>query len=254
MQPQLPAIWRPYAEAAIALGARSTAAALAPGRSSARLDELARRLHRELDHMMEKAFAALPGGGELACAPGCDVCCRSLPVGVLPLEVFTVVHRLQDVRATDAALDERLVTFETTPATEDATGSTGDSDATVAGRPHTGVLAAGVVPAPGSLGPCPMLGAGGLCLIYSSRPLACRGCVSGDEAACAACDDTVLVPRSTAHQLGAAAVAKGAGDALEALGLTGRPVELRAGLALALRDPGAEKRWLRGEDVFAGLG
>ena len=27
--------------------------------------------------------------------------------------------------------------------------------------------------------PCPLLGDGGLCLVYSSRPLACRGCVSG---------------------------------------------------------------------------
>jgi hypothetical protein len=77
--------------------------------------------------------------------------------------------------------------------------------------------------------------------------------VSADVSACAARDETVLVPRSTAHQLGAVAMAKGVSDALEALGLNGKPVELRLGLAFALRDTDAERRWLRGEDVFATL-
>jgi hypothetical protein len=55
-----------------------------------------------------------------------------------------------------------------------------------------------------------------------------------------------------AHQLGAAALAKGVTDALDRLGLAGKPTELRYGLALSLCDEDAEKRWLRGEDVFAG--
>ena len=38
--PQLSPIWKPYPEAARALGARLTNAALGPGRSSGRLDEL----------------------------------------------------------------------------------------------------------------------------------------------------------------------------------------------------------------------
>ena len=234
--PQLPAIWRPYAEAAHGLGARLTTSALAPGRSSSRLDDLAKRLHREIDSMMAKAFAALPEAGELACAPGCDVCCRSLPVDALPLEIFTLVHRLDDARAENPVLDGRLTALAAAcPAAEPSSGRTSGA------------------PAPGSLAPCPLLAAGGLCLVYSSRPLACRGCVSADASACAACDETVLVPRSTAHQLGAVAMAQGVSDALEALGLNGKPVELRLGLAFALRDTDAERRWLRGEDVFATL-
>jgi hypothetical protein len=46
---------------------------------------------------------------------------------------------------------------------------------------------------------------------------------------------------------------KGVMDALDSLGLAGRPVELISDLTLALGDEVAEKRWLRGEDVFPGL-
>ena len=52
--PQLPAIWRPYVEAAHGLGVRLTTSALAPGRSSSRLDDLVKRLYREIDNMMAK--------------------------------------------------------------------------------------------------------------------------------------------------------------------------------------------------------
>ena len=77
--------------------------------------------------------------------------------------------------------------------------------------------------------------------------------MSADASLCAACDDDRLVPSSTAHQLGAAAMMRGVMDALDSLGLTGQPIELRSGLSLALNEEDAEKRWLRGEDVFARL-
>lgn len=230
--PPISTVWRPYAEAARALGVRLTTEALGPGRSPKRLDELARRLHKELDQMMQTAFDSLPESGALACAAGCDYCCRTLPITVSPVEIFVLVHRVRDLVATDAALAERVA----------------------AAAPLSGPRAApGAPPTPGSLAPCPLLGSGGLCLVYSSRPLACRGCVSGDASACAACDESRPVPRSTAHQLGAAAVAKGVCDSLDSLGLPSRLVDIRTGLALALGDEGAERRWLRGEDVFAGV-
>jgi hypothetical protein len=68
--------------------------------------------------------------------------------------------------------------------------------------------------------------------------------------ACTACDGNQLVPRSTVHQLGAAAMMKGVCDASDSLGLVSTLVELRAALALALNDGDAEKGWFRGEDVF----
>ena len=218
--PQLSPIWKPYAEAARALGASLTSASLGPGRSSGRLDDLARRLQRELDRMTQKAFDALPGG-QMACGPGCDYCCRALPVSTSPIEVFAVIHRLRDSGDANPALEARLAAV----ASESA-------------QRH--------------LEPCPLL-ADGLCVVYSSRPLACRGFVSADASLCAGCDDDRLIPSSTAHQLGAAAMMRGVMDALDTLGLAGSPIELRSGLGLALREADAEKRWLRGEDVFAEL-
>ena len=217
-RPQIPPALRPYADAARALGARRTRESLGPGRSSSRLDDLARRLQREFDRMAQQKFDSLPGTGEVACSAGCDHCCRTLPVMVSPIEIFTIVHRVHDTRGSDAV--------------------------------PTAIPAS----APGSLPPCPLLGPDGLCTVYSSRPLACRGCVSADVEACTAGDDDRLVPLSTVHQLGAGAMVKGVCDALDALGLVSTPVELRAALALAFGDSELEKRWFRGEDVFGGVG
>jgi hypothetical protein len=228
-RPQIPPALRPYAETARALGARLTRETLVPGRSSSRLDDLARRLQRALDIMVQEKFDVLPGDGEVACSAGCDHCCRTLPVMVSPIEVFTLVHRVRDTHGVAPA------DHATRPGR--------------AGAAH----AAGAAPAPGALYPCPLLGPNGLCTVYSSRPLACRGCVSADVEACAARDDNRLVPRSTVHQLGAGAMIKGVCDALDSLGMVSTPVELRAALALAFSDSEAEKRWLRGEDVFFGL-
>ncbi len=223
---QLSPVWKPYAESARATGHRLTESTLRPGRSGARLDDLARRLFRELDRMTEQAFTSLPGG-DVACAPGCDHCCRTLRVTVSPIEVFVIARRLRGSHDLDPGLRDRL-----TALAHEAT-------------------AAEPVAAPGQrdLPPCPLLG-DGLCAVYSSRPLACRGCVSGDASLCAACDDERLVPRSTAHQLGAAAMVTGVTEALSSLGLAGDPIELRSGLALAFCSEEVERRWLRGQDVF----
>jgi Fe-S-cluster containining protein len=226
MQPQDPqqlyAHWRPYAEAARTLGRSVTESALSRGKSAARIDDLSRRLHREFDLMAHKAFASMPGG-EAACAPGCDHCCRTLRVTASPVEIFSLSHRLDLHGHPDPALLERIL------------GADSITPLTWRGR-----------------SPCPLL-VESLCSVYTSRPLACRGCVSADASLCEQCaayDDTGAIPGSVAHQLGAAAIAMGTVEALAELGLCGQPVELRFGLSLVLRDPHAEKRWLHGEDVF----
>lgn len=240
-RPRFSPAWKAYAEAAVALGARLTREALGPGLSAKRLDDLARRLQRELDGMMERAFASLPEAGEPACAAGCDHCCRTLPVIVTPNEVFTLARRVRDLVEAHPTLAARVAASEPTAAAGAALRTPVDPWSR---------LAPTSPPAPGSLPPCPLLGENGLCLAYSSRPLACRGCVSADATACAACDESRPVPSSTAHQLGAAAMARGVCDALDSLGLVSRPLDIRAGLAIALADASAERRWLRGEDVF----
>ncbi len=218
-QQQLPPVLKAYAQAAHAAGADMTEKTLKPGRSSRRVDDLVRRMHREFDRAAEEAFASLPGDGA-ACAPGCDHCCRTLRVTVSPVEVFSICHRLREDGDTHPRLQERLShTDDRVPGEREPTA-------------------------------CPLLGEDGLCIIYSSRPLACRGCVSADATLCAACDDERPVPRSMVHHLGAAALLKGVTDALDSLGLAGEPTELRAAIALAWRDEDLEKRWLRGERVF----
>ncbi len=102
-RPQIPPALRPYADAARTLGARRTRESLGPGRSSSRLDDLARRLQREFDRMAQQKFDSLPGTGEVACSAGCDHCCRTLPVMVSPIEVFIIVHRVRDTHGSDPA-------------------------------------------------------------------------------------------------------------------------------------------------------
>jgi hypothetical protein len=230
---QLSPMWKPYAEAARETGVRLTRAALAPGRSGRRIDDLVKRLHRELEAMTSQAFDALPGGGP-ACAAGCDHCCRTLRVTASPVEIFGLSHRLDLGGNPDPELRDRILHA----ADECVTRATDEPGAPLTWRGRSA---------------CPLL-ANGLCLAYSTRPAACRGCVSADAALCERCataDDEGLIPGSVAHQLGAAAIIKGATDALDTLGLCGRPVELRFALGLVLRMEDAEKRWLRGEDVFS---
>ena len=191
-QQQLSPIWKPYAEAARDLGFRLTQSALGPGRSSSGMDDLARRLHREFERMAKEAFASLPGSGA-ACGPGCDHCCRTLRVTASPVEIFSISRRLRQSHDLDRALQQRLSQLA-----------------------DEGTLAADPARSPGAeraltwrgLAPCPQQ-ADGLCVVYSSRPLACRGCVSADASMCAAAGDDGLVPGSIAHQLGAAAITKG---------------------------------------------
>ena len=197
--------------------------------------------------MIRQAFDSMPGDEGPACTAGCDHCCRTLPVTVSPIEVFAILHRLRETGGADPAFEMRLAASESHwrgPA------GAGGSAPTVPGMASAAAETAATRP---SLGPCPLLGEGGLCMVYSSRPLACRGCVSADVSACAACDDDRLVPRSTVHQLGAAAMMRGVCDSLDALGLSSRVLEIRSALALAFREVDTEKLWLRGEDAFGGL-
>ena len=237
MTDRIPNALRQYAEAARERGARLSQVSLGPGRSSRRIDDLARKSHSELDQMMERAFSALPGSGGIACAPGCHHCCNLL-VAISPVEVFAIVHRLRDDLPADSALRARIsgLAFDTSPVRPGRSDNPEAEDILAERRTIS----------------CPML-AEGRCLIYSSRPIACRGCVSADASLCAARDVDKPVPRSVVHMLGAAGMMMGLMDALTSLGLVGKPVELCSAVWLTLREEDAEKRWLRGEDVFARL-
>ena len=102
--------------------------------------------------------------------------------------------------------------------------------------------------------PCPFI-VNGACAIYAARTLACRGHVAFDRAACeaAARGEDVEAPVSAAHKTVRGLVQGALQAALRDGGLDWGANEFLAGLDRALREPDAEARWLRGEEVFADL-
>lgn len=100
--------------------------------------------------------------------------------------------------------------------------------------------------------PCPLL-QDHMCTVYEARPIVCRAAASADAAACSRSylelsGEGIPVP-SVWRVLG-----QGYAVALEAAilhaGLVPAAREWNESLRLALADPGAEARWLAGEDVF----
>lgn len=187
--------------------------------------------------MIEKPFFSMPGGGDIACVPGCHYC-SNLLVAISPVEAFAIARRLRDSLTRGSTLQARIsgLALETSPLAPGRSADPATQEILCERRALS----------------CPLL-ADGHCLIYSSRPIACRGCASADASLCAVRDIDKPVPRSVSHMLGAAGMMLGLVDSLTSLGLVGRPVELCSGVWLALCEEDAEKRWLRGEDVFAHL-
>ena len=102
--------------------------------------------------------------------------------------------------------------------------------------------------------PCGLL-RDNLCTAYSERPLGCRGHVSQSLDACLTnvADPAAPIPGSVPHGETARSCKLALFAALKAVGLPHRSYELNAALERALETKDAERRWLRGEDVFAGL-
>ncbi len=102
---------------------------------------------------------------------------------------------------------------------------------------------------------CPLLAEDGTCAVYPVRPLACRGWNTYDAEACRqSVESPDQAPETQVHvpQVRIAhAVESGVVAALRAHHLAAEPVELIGALAIAIDEPKALSRWLRGKDVFA---
>ena len=123
------------------------------------------------DALVERSVArSAAAGNPLSCRRGCDVCCRSQPVPVAPMEAFALaelVEAMPEPRRTEirARFADRVARLEAaglagiwrTGLAE--SGDAGDADAE---RFHRLGLA------------CPFLEADGACGIYEHRPLVCR--------------------------------------------------------------------------------
>jgi len=168
-----------------------------------------------------------------ACCRGCATCC-ALQVSATAPEIFLAARFL---RLTAPAFADHGVDFTPRLAAfvEGIKGM--DQQARFA-----------------SQAPCPFI-INGACAIYAARTLACRGHVGFDRAACeaAARGEEVGAPISAAHKTVRALVQGALQAALRDGGLDWGASDFLVGLDRALRDPDAEARWLRGEEVFADL-
>jgi len=167
----------------------------------------------------------------IACKAGCAWCCVAKIVAAPP-EVLHIAEHLRSTLAPDAytTLVERVR----------------DISERTRGLSRAERLEARV--------PCPLLDESGACSVHAVRPLVCAGWNSLDAAACEAHLGARAAPPPPLHAPSnelCQAVLGGLFGAAQDLGLDSRPVELQAALTIALTDPTAGDRWLRGESVFA---
>ena len=175
--------------------------------------------------LMDRTLAAKVTG-PVACAKGCHHCCHTFVSATIP-EIFRLA---EVVRAQGLAV-----------------GTIAADAARAKGVGQEGRFLNRVS--------CSLL-KDGACSGYGGRPLACRTMLSRSLDAC--------LQYFPLNGSGALDYAPGARETrgrveiilLAALALAGLPqqhIELLQGLSVALADPGAEQRWLAGEDVFAAV-
>jgi len=184
---------------------------------------------RLVRHVAELFESSVPAAArtQLACRSGCAFCCHQ-PVKVNAAEAFFLAAQLRERPDTAAAVRE---------AARQLAGRDAET-------PKVAWLR------------CPLLDQGDACSVHAARPLSCHGYVSLDVEDC----------KTSYPQTGAWTVREPAiyGDlrsswrlilqaALRLNGLSDTNYELNAALSLVLDTEDAEKRWLRGEDIFAGL-
>jgi len=163
--------------------------------------------------------------GAVACRRGCSHCCYQRVTVTAPEAFFIAAHIRTDKQKVARVKDTHQCTN---------------------GMSHEERLAAHI--------PCPML-VDSICSIHAIRPTGCRCAVSLDVEACIAAyvnmsKNEIPMPLDHIQTINVMRVLLGAAMALMRFPMTG--YELDGAVAAALAD-GAEKRWLAGEDVFAGV-
>jgi hypothetical protein len=180
--------------------------------------------------LIEKSLAARPPTISIACRNGCAYCCYSF-VGVTAPEIFRLVQAVRKSRNEALKVDD------------------------VRAR---GAALRGVSPAerPGRKLPCPLL-VRDLCGVYNERPMVCRQATSLSLEACV--DEFedggkyAEIPVSSLHLAYASNVHVAFLGALTAAGYSSDAYEMSAALDIALSENDVERRWLAGEQIFAGL-
>ncbi len=193
------------------------------------------------ERLLDEAFASFDelvtnalDGVEVtvACRGGCASCCTIRVAATAP-EVLLIKHYLGKLQKARGAGFVRDLIGKIEQAHE-ATSGVAELD-----RMEEGEV-------------CPFI-ENGLCVIYSRRPLACRGHASFSEHACvdALGGEEVDVPISEPHMTARSLVQNALQSALRDAGLGWGIYELNHALIIALKDENAEAAWLGGEDIFA---
>ena len=101
--------------------------------------------------------------------------------------------------------------------------------------------------------PCPLL-VDAVCSVYEARPLICRSFNSFDADVCAreimSGRPGITIPAYDVPLRVGMAIAKGVEEGLVEAGQFDGGIELVRGLAIAMTEPDAAKRWLAGEELF----
>lgn len=213
-------------EASIAAATNAATSAALKGGADVRT--VAEQLLSWHDQAVAAVRRRLPLAQALACAPGCARCCH-LKVTVTPLEVLLLAATLRADPAALSRIKRRVKEVD-----KQTRGKTSDQR-----------LALGL--------PCPLLDSEGRCVAYDVRPLSCAGTNSFDAEGCRktlAKETTEPVAHDPVLLRAASAVAAGVTEATFGSRRDGRILELVAALKIALDDPEAKSKWLRGEPVF----
>jgi len=208
---------RPHVDDAAALGS-AFFSILATGRANAPSDAA-----RAMLQCLSKVHNAVTPK-EIACRGGCTHCCHLFVSATAP-EIFLLA------RSIDEAAKQRLL------ATNRQTHPMSIEERLRA------------------IVPCPILD-GGLCSAYATRPTSCRSTTSFSAEACEGAirqGATIEVPFAVPPQQARSTVLTIFRAALRAKGLPIVSYELNAGVVRALEALDAERRWLAGDDVFAGV-
>lgn len=179
--------------------------------------------------LYERSIAGIALPLPLACRGGCAFCCHSFVSATAP-ELFLLADDVR--RHNGASLDDVIAKIE---------------DAHVATRGFDKVSRS-------RLRPCVLL-VDNLCSAYAGRPLACRAFASFSMEKCEAAFRTGSddIPMPAQNMPLRAACNQALASALARVDLPSQAYELTAGLLRVLQTPDAERRWLAGEDIFAGV-
>jgi hypothetical protein len=196
------------------------------GHAATRASDAAKRSHE----FFETSLARNPSNHRIACAKGCGFCCHMRVTALAP-EIFYAAGFVR--RQLGAGLEAVLARVR-------------ERDAASRGL--------GARERPAHRIPCGLL-VDNSCSIYVARPSSCRGLTSISVETCERGyngeDVQVQTPAVWTEIRRAHNQALWA--ALAASDLPAHSYELNHALFVALENPDAEKRWLEGEDVFAGV-